>query len=106
MNIEIKISKKPVDYKKAEQIGNFFRENKIKIDKVLSSEWCRCKETAKIAFKDFSTNSFLNSFYSPKYAKNRSKQIKALKDYIKMLMQEGLRFQRIKFKPAYQKDLL
>ena len=67
----------------AEQIGKFFRKNKIKIDKVLSSEWCRCKETAKIAFKNFSTNSFLNSFYSPKYAKNRNKQIKALKDYIK-----------------------
>ena len=72
-----------VGRKQAEQIGNFFKENKIKIDKVLSSEWCRCKETAKIAFKDFSTNSFLNSFYNPKYAKNRSKQIKALKDYIK-----------------------
>ena len=25
---------------------------------------------------------------------------------IKMLMREGLRFQKIKFKPAYQKDLL
>ena len=49
----------------------------------MSSEWCRCKETAKIAFKNFSTNSFLNSFYSPKYAKNRNNQIKALKDYIK-----------------------
>ena len=69
--------------KQAEQIGKFFRKNKIKIDKVLSSEWCRCKETAKIAFKNFSTNSFLNSFYSPTYAKNRNKQIKALKDYIK-----------------------
>ena len=64
-------------------IGNFFRENNIKIDKVLSSEWCRCKETAKIAFKDFSTNSFLNSFYSSKYAKNKNKQIMALNNYIK-----------------------
>ncbi len=67
----------------AKYIGDFFKENKIKIDKVLSSEWCRCKETAKIAFKDFSTNSFLNSFYSSKYAKNRDKQVKALKYYIK-----------------------
>jgi len=64
-------------------IGEFFRENNIKIDKVLSSEWCRCKETAKIAFEDFSTNSFLNSFYSSKYAKNKNKQIKALNNYIK-----------------------
>tara|TARA_B100000579_G_scaffold44289_1_gene30889 strand:- start:260 stop:817 length:558 start_codon:yes stop_codon:yes gene_type:complete len=69
--------------KQARHIGEFFRKNKIKIDKVLSSEWCRCKETAKIAFKDFSTMSFLNSFYSSKFSKNKKKQIKGLNDYIK-----------------------
>ena len=68
--------------KQAEYIGNFFRDKKIKIDKVLTSEWCRCKETAKIAFKNFSTNSFLNSFYSSKFSKNKDKQIDALNDYI------------------------
>ena len=68
--------------KQAQYIGAFFRENKIKIDKVLSSEWCRCKETAKIAFKNFSTNSFLNSFYSSKFTKNKDKQINSLNDYI------------------------
>ena len=67
----------------AKYIGEFFKKNKIKIDKVLSSEWCRCKETAEIAFKDFSTNSFLNSFYSPKFAKNKQKQIKMLNNYVK-----------------------
>ena len=69
--------------RQAEYNGEFFRNNKVKIDKVLSSEWCRCKETAKIAFKNFSTNSFLNSFYSSKFAKNKDKQVKALKEYIK-----------------------
>ena len=69
--------------KQAQRIGEFFTKNKIEIDKVLSSEWCRCKETAKIAFKNFSTNSFLNSFYSSKFAKNKDKQVKALKEYIK-----------------------
>ena len=69
--------------KQAQLIGKFFKENKIKIDKVLSSEWCRCKETAEIAFKDYSTNSFLNSFYSSNYAKNKDKQIKSLNNYIK-----------------------
>ena len=68
--------------KQAENIGKFFRNKKIKIDKVLSSEWCRCKETAQIAFKDFSTNSFLNSFYSSKFEKNKKKQINSLNDYI------------------------
>ena len=67
----------------AKYIGEFFKKNKIKIDKVWSSEWCRCKETARIAFKNFSTNNFLNSFYSSKFAKNKDKQVKALKEYIK-----------------------
>ena len=67
----------------SKKIGILFSNNNILIDKVLSSEWCRCKETAKIAFDDYSTNSFLNSFYSSKYAKNKDKQIKELNNYIK-----------------------
>jgi len=69
--------------KQAKYIGEFFETNKIKIDRVLSSEWCRCKETAKIAFKDFTTNNFLNSFYSSKYAKNKDKQLNSLNEYVK-----------------------
>ncbi len=68
--------------KQAKYIGEFFRNKKIKIDQVLSSEWCRCKETAEIAFTNFSTNSFLNSFYSYKFTKNKNKQINALNEYI------------------------
>ena len=71
--------------KQAQIIGEFFAKNKIEIDEVISSEWCRCKETAKIAFKNFSTNSFLNSFYSSKFSKNKDKQIKELNSYIKNL---------------------
>ena len=66
----------------AKNIGNYFKENLIPIDKVISSEWCRCKETAEIAFEKFETNSFLNSFFSEKFSKNRRKQIKNLKKYI------------------------
>ena len=69
--------------KQAQIIGDFFVKNKIKIDKILSSEWCRCKETAKIAFEDFSTINFLNSFYSFNYAKNKNKQIKEFNVYVK-----------------------
>ena len=63
-------------------IGTFFLTNNIKIDKVLSSEWCRCKDTAKIAFGKFKTLSALNSFYEARHAKNKFKQIKDLKKYI------------------------
>ena len=67
----------------AKNIGQFFKKNNIQIEKVISSEWCRCKETAQIAFDKFSTKKFLNSFYSPKFAKNKNKQIKELINYIK-----------------------
>ena len=63
-------------------IGNFFLKNDIKIDKILSSEWCRCKETAKYAFKKFETKNFLNSFFSQKFANNKNQQIKELKEYV------------------------
>ena len=66
----------------SKNIGKFFSENNIQIDKVLSSEWCRCKQTAKYAFNNYETKSFLNSFFSQKFAHNKDKQMKELKDYI------------------------
>ena len=68
--------------KQAKNIGNYFKENLIPIDKVISSEWCRCKETASIAFKNFKTKKFLNSFYSSQFAKNRKKQVKEFQEFI------------------------
>ena len=47
-----------LDYQGIEQskkIGLFFIKNDIPIDIVLSSEWCRCKDTAKLAFQNFKT---------------------------------------------------
>ena len=67
----------------SKKIGILFSNNNIQIDKVLSSEWCRCKDTAKFAFNNFETFDALNSFYSAKFAKNEKRQIKDLKKYIK-----------------------
>jgi len=66
----------------SKNIGKFFLNNNIKIDKILSSEWCRCKQTAKYAFNKYETKSFLNSFFSEKFASNKNKQIYDLKKYI------------------------
>ncbi len=66
----------------SKKIGIFFKKNMIPIDLVISSEWCRCKETALIAFDKFETKSFLNSFYSQKFSKNKKKQMKNLIKYI------------------------
>ena len=67
----------------AKEIGNYLSSNNILVDKIISSEWCRCKETALLAFKKFETKSFLNSFYSLKFVKNKDQQMKELKMYIK-----------------------
>jgi len=67
----------------SKRIGQFFIENDILIDKVLSSEWCRCKDTAQIAFKNFETKNFLNSFFSAQFASNKNQQIRDLKKYVK-----------------------
>ena len=67
----------------SKKIGYYFKKNKIPIQKVISSEWCRCKETASIAFSNFKTETFLNSFYSIKYQKNKDPQIDQLKLYVK-----------------------
>ena len=75
------LSKKGIEQSK--NIGIYFEKNKIKIDKILSSEWCRCKDTAKIAFNNFETFDGLNSFYDEKFALNEDMQIKNLKKYIK-----------------------
>jgi phosphohistidine phosphatase SixA len=67
----------------AKIINKFFFKNHIDNNLVLSSEWCRCKQTAKYAFKKYKTKSFLNSFFSEKFSHNKAKQIKELKEFIK-----------------------
>ena len=67
----------------AKRIGKFFKDNNIAIDQVFSSEWCRCKDTAKNAFENYKTFSALNSFFSSKFEKNRYKQMKDLKSFVK-----------------------
>ena len=66
----------------SKKIGDFFKNNKISIEKVYSSEWCRCKETASIAFRSFETKNFLNSFFSERFVKNRENQIENFNKFI------------------------
>jgi len=66
----------------SKKIGDFFKKNNIPLGKVFSSEWCRCKDTASIAFKNFETKNFLNSFFSEQFAKNRKNQIKNFYKFI------------------------
>ena len=66
----------------SKKIGKFFKINQISIDEVLSSEWCRCKDTAFYAFRDFKTFDALNSFFDERFAANEERQIIKLKKFI------------------------
>ena len=74
-----------LDYNGIEQskkIRLFFLRNNIPIDMVLSSEWCRCQDTAKLAFRNYKTFSALNSFFSPRFQDNKKKQMLDLYKYL------------------------
>ena len=73
----------------SKKIGLFFANNNIPIDQVLSSEWCRCKDTAKYAFKNYETFNALNSFFSEKFQKNKKQQMKNLLSFIKKWEGDG-----------------
>ena len=65
------------------KIGEFFEKNDIKVSKILSSEWCRCKDTAKIGFGNYETKNFLNSFYDDRFSDNKDKQILDFQKFIR-----------------------
>ena len=69
--------------KQAKIIGNIFSKTNVFLVGIFSSEWCRCKETARIAFSKFETKKFLNSFYSAQFANNRKKQIQEFENFLK-----------------------
>ena len=71
-----------IGIQQSKRIGLIFKKNEIKIDKIYSSEWCRCKDTAMYAFNDFKTFDALNSFYDIRFAANEDKQIKDFYEFI------------------------
>jgi phosphohistidine phosphatase SixA len=73
----------------SKKIGKIFKDNKISIDVVLSSAWCRCKDTAYYAFGEFKEFSALNSTFSTPYNKNEPRQIKEIKKYLMNWKSEG-----------------
>ena len=67
----------------SKKIGKLFKKNKIPIDRVLSSQWCRCKDTAKYAFGDYKEFTALNSTFQSTYSKNEASQLKELYSFVK-----------------------
>ena len=69
--------------KQSKKIGKLFKKNKVPVDQVLSSQWCRCKDTAKYAFGNFKEFIPLNSTFQAPYNKNEPKQLKELYNFVK-----------------------
>ena len=67
----------------SKKIGELFKKNEVLIDQVLSSQWCRCKDTAKYAFKKFKEFSALNSTFQSPYNQNEPRQLKKIKNFVK-----------------------
>ena len=67
----------------SKKIGKLFKENKVPVDQVLSSQWCRCKDTAKYAFRNYKEFTALNSTFQSPYNKNEPKQLKELYNFVK-----------------------
>jgi len=67
----------------SKKIGKLFKKNKVPIDQILSSQWCRCKDTAKYAFGDYKEFTALNSTFQSPYDKNETKQLKQLYSFVK-----------------------
>ncbi len=55
----------------ARRMGDAFRNRNIPIDQVLSSVWCRCAETARLAFGDVTVWPALNSFFRDRRTRGR-----------------------------------
>jgi len=72
-----------VGVSQSKKIGKLFKKNKVLIDQVLSSQWCRCKDTAQYAFGDYKEFTALNSTFQSPYDKNETKQLKELYSFIK-----------------------
>ena len=66
----------------SKRIGELFKRNNVPVDQVLSSKWCRCKDTAKYAFKKYKEFSALNSTFRSPYDEKAKKQIKELKNFV------------------------
>jgi phosphohistidine phosphatase SixA len=75
------LSRKGINQSK--KIGKLFKKNKVPVDLVLSSQWCRCKDTAKYAFRNFKEFTPLNSTFQSPYNKNEPKQLKELYNFVK-----------------------
>ncbi len=63
------------------RIGEAFRRERVPVAEVRSSEWCRCRDTAALAFGAYAAWTPLNSFFDDRSVESaRTREVLALAD--------------------------
>lgn len=63
----------------ARRVGEAFRRHGVPVSRVLSSEWCRCRDTARLAFGGYEPWPMLNSlFEEPERGAERTRAVHEL----------------------------
>jgi phosphohistidine phosphatase SixA len=65
----------------AKRIGQVFKERKIPVERLLSSPWCRCIETSRLAFGEPEISTSLSNLFGR--PENNAKQLEQMKALIK-----------------------
>jgi broad specificity phosphatase PhoE len=61
----------------ARRIGEEFRSRGVPVERVLSSPWCRCLETARLAFRSAETSEPLSNLFGR--GENRERQVREMR---------------------------
>lgn len=65
----------------ARRIGEAFRKRRVPVDRVLSSPWCRCRETAQLAFGKAQASAALGNLFGRHESRDRQvEDMRALLD--------------------------
>jgi broad specificity phosphatase PhoE len=71
----------------ARRVGEAFRARKIPVDRVMSSPWCRCLETARLAFGPPEVWTALGNLFDR--PQNRAEQVTQMQTFIGGLRRSG-----------------
>ena len=71
----------------ARRVGEAFRARKIPVDRVMSSPWCRCLETARLAFGPPEVWTALSNLFDRQ--QNRTEQVGQMQAFIGGLRRSG-----------------
>ena len=72
----------------ARRIGEEFRKRRIPVERVLSSPWCRCLETARLAFGKAEVSQPLSNLFGR--PENRESQVRRMREILKQKLKGNL----------------